>query len=129
MNNSKILVRRQYCQFQYLLLVCELSASLHVLTFDCLQVSGLAMSVSCGLTQSPEATMAALKAEQELQEVAVEFDCERNTELATLYLEARSKLEELKTQLKKQTKKEDLSNDLQLVTGEGIIDSTILRIS
>ena len=73
--------------------------------------------------------MAALKAEQELQEVAVEFDCERNTELATLYLEARSKLEELKTQLKKQTKKEDLSNDLQLVTGEGIIDSTILRIS
>ena len=87
------------------------------------------MSVSCGLTQSPEATMAALKAEQELQEVAVEFDCERNTELATLYLEARSKLEELKTQLKKQTKKEDLSNDLQLVTGEGIIDSTILRIS
>ena len=119
----------QYCQFQYLLLVCELSASLHVLIFDCLQVSGLAMSVSCGLTQSPEATMAALKAEQELQEVAVEFDCERNTELATLYLEARSKLEELKTQLKKQTKKEDLSNDLQLLTGEGIINSTILRIS
>ena len=71
--------------------------------------------------------MAALKAEQELQEVAVEFDCERNTELATLYLEARSKLEELKTQLKKQTKKEDLSNNLQLLTGEGIIDSTILR--
>ena len=71
--------------------------------------------------------MAALKAEQELQEVAVEFDCERNTELATLYLEARSKLEELKTQLKKQTKKEDLSNDLQLLTGEGIINSTILR--
>ena len=73
--------------------------------------------------------MAALKAEQELQEVAVEFDCERNTELATLYLEARSKLEELKTQLKKQTKKEDLSNNLQLLTGEGIIYSTILRIS
>ena len=71
--------------------------------------------------------MAALKAEQELQEVAVEFDCERNTELATLYLEARSKLEELKTQLKKQTKKEDLSHDLQLLTGEGIINSTILR--
>ena len=71
--------------------------------------------------------MAALKAEQELQEVAVEFDCERNTELATLYLEARSKLEELKTQLKKQTKKEDLSNDLQLLTGEGIINLTILR--
>ena len=69
--------------------------------------------------------MAALKAEQELQEVAVEFDCERNTELATLYLEARSKLEELKTQLKKQTKKEDLSNNLQLLTGEG--NSTILR--
>ena len=71
--------------------------------------------------------MAALKAEQELQEVALEFDCERNTELATLYLEARSKLEELKTQLKKQTKKEDLSNNLQLLTGEGIINSTILR--
>ena len=71
--------------------------------------------------------MAALKAEQELQEVAVEFDCERNTELATLYLEARSKLEELKTQLKKQTKKEDLSNNLQLLTGEGIINATILR--
>ena len=71
--------------------------------------------------------MAALKAEQELQEVAVEFDCERNTELATLYLEARSKLEELKTQLKKQTKKEDLPHDLQLLTGEGIINSTISR--
>ena len=71
--------------------------------------------------------MAALEAEKKLQEVAAEIDCERNTELATLYLEARSKLEELKTQLKKQTKKEDHSNDLQLLTGEGIINSTILR--
>ena len=68
--------------------------------------------------------MAALEAEKKLQEVAAEFDCERNTELATLYLEARNKLEELKVQLKKQTKKEELRNkgpinDLQLLTGEG----------
>ena len=84
------------------------------------------MSVSCGLTEETEALMAALEAEKKLQEVAAEFDCERNTELATLYLEARNKLEELKIQLKKQTKKDDLSNkgpinDLQLLTGEGII--------
>ena len=71
--------------------------------------------------------MAAMESEKKLQEVAAQFDCERNSELATLYLEARSKLEELKTQLKKQTKKEDLSHDLQLLTGEGIINSTILR--
>ena len=68
--------------------------------------------------------MAALEAEKKLQEVAAEFDCERNTELATLYLEARNKLEELKVQLKKQTKKDELRNkgpinDLQLLTGEG----------
>ena len=83
------------------------------------------MSVSCGLTEHPEALMAALEAEKKLQEVAAEFDCERNTELATLYLEARNKLEELKIQLKKQTKKDDLCNnkdpinELQLLTGEG----------
>ena len=85
------------------------------------------MSVSCGLTDCPEALVAAMESEKKLQEVAAQFDCERNSELATLYLEARSKLEELKTQLKKQTKKEDLSHDLQLLTGEGIINSTILR--
>ena len=84
------------------------------------------MSVSCGLTECPEALLAAMDSEKKLQEVAAQFDCE-NSELATLYLEARSKLEELKTQLKKQTKKEDLSNDLQLLTGEGIDNSTMLK--
>ena len=78
------------------------------------------MSVSCGLTECPEALAAAMESEKKLQEVAAEFSCERNSELATLYLEARNKLEELKIQLKKQTKKDDLSNnDLQLLTGEG----------
>ena len=65
-----------------------------------------------------------MESEKKLQEVAAQFDCERNSELATLYLEARNKLEELKIQLKKQTKKDDLSNkdpinELQLLTGEG----------
>ena len=81
------------------------------------------MSVSCGLTECPEALLAAMDSEKKLQEVAAQFDCE-NSELATLYLEARNKLEELKIQLKKQTKKDDLSNkdpinELQLLTGEG----------
>ena len=84
------------------------------------------MSVSCGLTECPEALVAAMESEKKLQEVAAEFSCERNSELATLYLEARNKLEELKVQLKKQTKKDELRNkgpinDLQLLTGEGII--------
>ena len=65
-----------------------------------------------------------MESEKKLQEVAAQFDCERNSELATLYLEARNKLEELKIQLKKQTKKDDPSNkgpinELQLLTGEG----------
>ena len=84
------------------------------------------MSVSCGLTECPEALLAVMEFEKKLEEVATEFDCERNRELASLYLEARNKLEELKIQLRKQTnKKDDLCNkgpinDLQLLTGEGM---------
>ena len=78
------------------------------------------MSVSCGLTECPEALLAAMDSEKKLQEVAAQFDCE-NSELATLYLEARNKLEELKIQLKKQRKKDEGQhiNELQLLTGEG----------
>ena len=90
------------------------------------------MSVSCGLTECPEALLAAMESEKRLEEVATEFDCERNSELASLYLEARNKLEELKIQLRKQTKRDDLCskdpiNELQLLTGEGIIHNIFLK--
>ena len=90
--------------------------------FD-LKVSGLAMSVSCGLTEDSEAWLAAMESQQKLESLVTES--ERNTELAALYLEARRKLEELKTQLKSQDKKDQThnvgaTNDLKLPTVEGL---------
>ena len=78
-----------------------------------LQVSGLAMSVSCGLTQCGEAWQAAMESEARLEDLAVSSDLrsEKNTELATLYLEARRKLEELKLQLKNQSTTDDIHNE------------------
>ena len=102
------------------------------LIFDLLKVSGLAMSVSCGLTDHEEATRSAMEAGQKLEDLVEEHESDRNPELAGLYLEARRKLEELKRQLRDQDKKDEGqiaggSNDLKLpaVEVEGLTNSRI----
>ena len=59
------------------------------------------MSVQCGVVSGQEAMEAAMEVKANLEDITRTFGCEDNTELASLYFEARKSLDELKKQLRK----------------------------
>ena len=65
------------------------------------QVSGLSMSVQCGVVSGQEAMEAVMEVKANLEDITRTFGCEDNAELAALYYEARKSLDELKKQLRK----------------------------
>ena len=65
------------------------------------QVSGLSMSVQCGVISGQEAMEAVMEVKANLEDITRTFGCEDNAELAALYYEARKSLDELKKQLRK----------------------------
>ena len=71
------------------------------LTRSLSQISGLSMSVQCGVISGQEAMEAVREVQTTLEDISRTFGCEDNTELAALYLDARKSLDELKKQLKK----------------------------
>ena len=73
---------------------------------DVLQVSGLSLSVECGMMRNQEAFNAVMELQTNLSEISKTYGCENNSELAILYLEARKNLDELKRQLKQKSEKD-----------------------
>ena len=71
------------------------------LTRSLSQISGLSMSVQCGVISGQEAMEAVREVQTTLEDISRTFGCEDNIELAALYLDARKSLDELKKQLKK----------------------------
>ena len=85
-------------------------SQLHVIQCYHVQVSGLHMSVDCDMVSNMEAVKSVLEIQSNLEDISKTFGCEHNSDLATLYLEAKQSLEDLKRQIKLKSQDEVFNN-------------------